>query len=113
MMEVEKNPNSKEAQEYYKNLSELERNNPRKKTKHASIIIKNMRGGKTLSTENIAVNEDGTPKSQDELDYDRKYLDFAKVTFPEVNPIEMLLPDHKGNGQVRLQTYRYPCADGV
>ena len=49
MMEFERNPNTKAAQEYYKKLSELEKNSV-KKRKPATVIIKNMRGGKTLST---------------------------------------------------------------
>ena len=59
------------------------------------------------------MNEDGTPMSEEEIVHKRKYLEFANVTYPEVNPIEMLLLDHKGNGQVRLQTYRYPCPEGI
>ena len=49
--EIESNPDGKEAQEYYKRLAELERNSPSKKRKKpATIIIKNMRGSRTLST---------------------------------------------------------------
>jgi len=44
------------------------------------------------------MNDDGTPMSEEEIIHKRKFLDFAKVTFPEVNPIDMLLPDNKGNG---------------
>lgn len=44
------------------------------------------------------MNDDGTPMSEEELTHKRKYLDYASMSFPEVNPIEMLLPEHKGNG---------------
>ena len=101
--EIETNPDGKEAQEYYKKLAELERNSPNKKRrKPAPIIIKNMRGNRTLSTQNILMNDDGTPMSEEEIVHKRKFLDFAKVTFPEVNPVEMILPDFKRSGQVRL-----------
>ena len=61
-----------------------------------------MRGSRTLSTNNIEQNEDGTPMSEEELKVKRKYIDFAKITFPEVNPIDFTRPEIKGNGQVRL-----------
>ena len=97
--EIETNPDGKEAQEYYKKLAELERKSPsKKKRKPAPIIIKNMRGNRTLSTQNILMNEDGTPLSEEEIVHKRKFLEFANVTFPEVNPVEMVLPDFKGNG---------------
>ena len=72
-----------------------------------------MRGSRTLSTQSIDQNEDGTPMNEEELKVKRKYIDFAKITFPEVNPIDFTVPAIKGNGQVRLQNYRYPCAPGV
>ena len=81
-----------------------------KKRKPASVIIKNMRGSKTMSQSNIEMNEDGTPMSEEEMTHRRKYVDFTQETFPEVNPIELLLPEYKGSGQVRFQTYRYPAA---
>ena len=51
MTEIETNPEGKEAQEYYRQLAELERSSPiKKRKKPATIIIKNMRGSRTLST---------------------------------------------------------------
>lgn len=108
MAEIETDPDSEAAKEYYKKLKELEKKNPPKR-KPGAIIIKNMRGGRTISTEKIEQNEDGTPLSNEEQELKKKFIDFAKTTFPEVNPIDLVLPDFKGNGQVRLQTYRYPC----
>ena len=57
------------------------------------------------------MNEDGTPLSPEELEYHRKFIDYTKEVYPVINPIDMLLPAHKGNGQVRIQNYRYPCVD--
>lgn len=48
------------------------------------------------------MNEDGTPMSEEEMTHRRKYVDFTQETFPEVNPIELLLPEYKGSGQVRF-----------
>ena len=57
-----------------------------------------MRGSKVMSTQSIPMNDDGTQMSEEQLTHRRKYLNFASDTFPEINPIEMLLPEHKGNG---------------
>ena len=94
---IESDPGSKAAQEYYKRLHELEKKKSVKR-KPGSIIVKNMRGGRILSTEKIELNEDGKPLSEEELTFKRKYLDFASTTFPEVNPVDMVLPDYKGRG---------------
>lgn len=51
-----------------------------------------------MSTQSIPMNDDGTQMSEEQLTHRRKYLNFASDTFPEINPIEMLLPEHKGNG---------------
>ena len=112
MVEIEKNPNTKEAKEYYQKLSEIQKNNVSRR-KPASVIIKNVRGGRTLSTTEIEQNEDGTPVSNEEIVYRKKFIDFAATTFPEVNPIDYNLPDLHGKGQVRIQNYRYPCPPSV
>ena len=49
MTEIDSDPNSKRAQEYYKKLEELERKNPNKKK--SSIIIKTMKRGRTAKVE--------------------------------------------------------------
>ena len=61
-------------------------------------MIKNMKGGKVTSTKNIELNEDGNPLTEEEATFKKKYIDFASTTFPEVNPIDMVLPDYKGSG---------------
>ena len=40
--------------------------------------------------------------SEEEIKVKRKYIDFAATTFPEVNPIDLVRPEIKGNGEVRL-----------
>ena len=55
----------------------MDKLNPKKKRKPASVIIKNMRGGRTMSTENIEQNEDGTPMSPEEVEAKRKVIDYA------------------------------------
>ena len=102
MIEIETNPDSKEAQEYYQKLREMDKLNPKNKRKPASVIIKNMRGGRTMSTESIEQNEDGTPMSPEEIEAKRRTIDYASQTFPEVNPVELLVPGPKGSGQLRL-----------
>ena len=98
MAEIESDPESKAAKEYYKKLSDLEKKNPSKRKAPGSILIKNMKGGRVLSTQNIELNEDGNPLTGEELTLKKKYIDFASTTFPEVNPIDMVLPDYKGSG---------------
>lgn len=46
MVEIDSDPNSKRAQDYYQRLEDMERKNPNKKK--SSIIIKTMRKGKTV-----------------------------------------------------------------
>ena len=72
-----------------------------------------MRGGKTVSSQHIEMNEDGTPMSDEELEMKAKVIDYAATTFPEVNPIDFKLPDLKGKGEIKIQNYRYPCPPGV
>ena len=49
--------------------------------------------------------------------FDRKNIDFAKTSWPEINPIDLTQPAYNGKKQipseksVRLQNYRYPCVD--
>ena len=40
--------------------------------------------------------------SPEEEEYQRKYLDYKVSRWPEVNGIEMVRPDYKGNGTVKL-----------
>jgi len=35
------------------------------------------------------MNEDGTPMSEEEITLKRKFIDYAAITFPEVNPIDL------------------------
>ena len=73
----------------------------KKRRTPGSVIIKNMRGSKTVSTESIEMNEHGEAMSEDDSLMRRKFIDYTAVTFPEVNPIDLVLSDSK-NGQVRL-----------
>ena len=55
------------------------------------------------------MGDDGTPLSMDEYLVRRKFIDFREVDFPEINPIEMVVPAYKARGEVRLASYRYPA----
>ena len=46
MVEIDSDPQSKQAQQYYQKLDEMERKNPNKKK--SQIIIKTMKRGKTV-----------------------------------------------------------------
>ena len=48
MAQVEQNPHTEEAKEYYKKLSKLSSKSASKR-KPAAVIIKNVRGGKMVS----------------------------------------------------------------
>jgi hypothetical protein len=47
MTEIDSDPNSKRAQDYYQKLEDIERKNPNKKK--TQIIIKTMKRGRTVS----------------------------------------------------------------
>ncbi len=49
MVEIDSDPGSKRAQEYYSRLEEMERRNPHKKK--SQIIIKTMKRGRTVKQE--------------------------------------------------------------
>ena len=49
MVEIDSDPDSKRAQDYYKRLEEIERRNPNKKK--SQIIIKTMKRGRTVKQE--------------------------------------------------------------
>ena len=51
--------------------------------------------------------------SEEELEMKNKFIDYGATVYPEVNPIDFKLPELKGNGEVRIQNYRYPCPLGV
>jgi len=53
---------------------------------------------------------DGQPLSPEEATLKRKKVDFSKFVFPEVNPLELSLPDYKNKGStVKLVNYRWPA----
>lgn len=90
-------------------MEKLEKKSESKQGRPADTIIKNVTGGRIVSTEKIELDDEGVPLSTDELTFKRKYINFAKTAFPEVNPIDYKLPSLKGNEEIRIQNYRYPC----
>ena len=42
------------------------------------------------------------PNSKEEALFQKKYTDFATETFPEINPVDVIQPDYKGQGTVKL-----------
>lgn len=105
MVEIDSDPNSKRAQEYYQQLEEMERKNPNKKKSH--IIIKTMKRGRTVSKESYADGSFiGKKLTEDERQFHRKYIDYKDTAFPELNPIEMKV---QGQGKtLKLANYRFP-----
>ena len=51
----------------------------------------------------------GQPLTHAQLQHKKKYLDFSKVAFPEVNPFSFALKDVKSGKQLAMQTYRWPA----
>lgn len=88
MTEIDTNPQSKEAKEYYKQLADLEKKAPAKRP--MSMIVKTMRRGKTMYEEDILLGADGNPLPRAEALFRKKYVDFAPHTFPEINPVEVI-----------------------
>ena len=106
MVEIDSDPNSKRAQEYYKRLEDMERKNPNKKK--SSIIIKTMRKGKTVRQDSYSDGAFiGQKLTLEEKEFQKKYIDYKAVQFPEVNPIEMVV---KGQGKsIKIANFRYPA----
>ena len=55
-----------------------------------SMIVKTMRRGKTMYEEDILLGADGNPLPKEEALFQKKYVDFASDTFPEINPVEVI-----------------------
>lgn len=106
MTEIDSDPESKRAKEYYQRLEDLEKKNPNKKK--TQIIIKTMKRGKTVSQQ--VLNDPkfiGQKLSEDEREFQRKYFDYKDYDFPEKNPIDMRAKE--GKKEVKLASFRYPC----
>ncbi len=78
MTEIDSDPDSKRAQDYYKKLEEMERKNPNKKK--SQIIIKTMKRGRTVKQETF---QDGSfigkQITEEERVFQRKYIDYRAV----------------------------------
>lgn len=86
MTEIEADPNSKKAQNYFNSLVEFERTNTKKRS--SQILIKTMkRTGGRNTVNRIEVDQNGQPLSADEALFRKKNVDFTKYTWPEVNKI--------------------------
>jgi hypothetical protein len=112
MAEIDSDPASEKAKAYYKKLAEIERTN--KKKRNAVITIKTIKRGKTLGTTNVMLGADGLPLSEQEIEFQKKYVDFTneRYIFPEVNPVNLQVPDYKEKSKlIKLANYRWPCAD--
>lgn len=106
MTEIDSDPHSKRAQEYYQKLEELERKNPNKKK--GQIIIKTMKKGRTVKTERYQDGQQiGQRLTQQEQEFQKKYFDYKEYQFPEANPIELTVK--QSNKQIKLANYRYPA----
>ena len=109
MKEIDEDPNSEKAQKFRAAVEQHEEGRQRKGRKPAKTIFMTMKAGKRVSMSQIEPDVEKESKlPPEEVEYQRKYLDYKAVKWPEVNGIEMVRPDYKGNGTVKLQTYRYP-----
>ena len=110
MAEIDENPNSEKAQKFRAAVEKHEAKRKRKGRQPAKTIIMTAKAGMRVSMNYIEpdVVEKKSALSPEEEEYKRKYLDYKVSRWPELNGIEMVRPDYKGNGTVKLQTYRYP-----
>ena len=105
MNEIDENPESETAKEYYKAVEQLEKKRSKSRKKPAKIIIRTVKRGRTISQEEIEpleVGSGGEKISAEEAEFNRKYVDYSKFKWPEVNEIEMTRPDYRGKGTVKL-----------
>ena len=62
-----------------------------------------------MGEQKIEIGPDGNPLSPQELIVRKKYTDFTEVKYPEVNTLNLRVPDYKDkNKSVQLFDYRYP-----
>ena len=57
-----------------------------------------MKHGRVMSKEEVdpvQFDTSGKEVTPDEAEYNRKYFDYTKVKWPEINPIELVRPDYK------------------
>jgi len=58
----------------------------------------------------IPLGADGNPLSEAEVEFNKKYVDFTKVKFPEVNKLDFVVPDYKTSGKmIKISDYRFPA----
>ena len=109
MKEIDDDPNSEKAQRFRAAVDKLEEGKEMRGKKPAKTIFMTMKAGKRISMKEIEPEvEKESSLPPEEVEFQRKYLDFKVSRWPEVNGIEITRPDYKGNGSVKLQTYRYP-----
>ena len=66
----------------------MERQNPNKK--QAKVIIKTIKRGKTISNEKFEMTGGiGKQLSQEQLIFEKKFIDYSKIQFPEKNPVDL------------------------
>ena len=107
MAEIDNDPNSQKSIDYYKKLDNMEKGS--KKNKPTTITIKTMRRGKS-SLEHISLGEDGQPLSREDALFKKKYTDWKEHSYPEVNSMDIFVPDYKTHSKkIRLANYRYPA----
>ncbi len=83
MTKIDQEPDSKQSQEYLKQMEEQARNTQTKRSNN--ILIKTMkRGGRTMVSK-VELDSNGQPLSEEELLFRRKNVDFTKFVFPEIN----------------------------
>ena len=103
MKEIDEDPNSEKAQKFRAAVEQHEEGRQRKGRKPAKTIFMTMKAGKRVSMRQIEPDvEKESTLSPEEVEYQRKYLDYKAVKWPEVNGIEMVRPDYKGIGTVKL-----------
>ena len=107
MTEVESDPNSKRAQEYYKQLEETEKAN--KKKRNSQILIKTMKRGRVTGESSVEVDQYGRPLDEKQIQFNKKNQPFVGWKWPEVNAVEYKRKDLHSNSMLKIQNYRWPA----
>lgn len=89
MTEIDSDPTSQRAQNYYKSLEEQARK--QKNRRPAQILIKTMNRGRS-KTQKLEVDDNGNPLMGADLLMRKKKIEFASVAFPQVNPFPFSRP---------------------
>ena len=107
MTEIDSDPYSKVAHSYYSVVEQLDQ---LQKKRPSHIMMKTMKGTKMPQW---TMGPDGNLISPDQVILKKKQTNYTSVSFPEINPFKIEVPDTKdASKKLSLASYRWPSSAG-